>query len=239
MNETSPPLSSPPLDESYQQARQAWDDRLGTALSHARNWRLMAFAEALLLALVLAAYIHKASQASVMPYLIEVADAGQVVRPLGPPPAGYTPQSAWIQVQITEWIRRVRALPTDPVVLREQWVQAYRCVTEKGRALLTTYAQNHDPFAQLKKLMITVHVLSVVPLSATSYQVQWEESLFNAAGQTLGTPRFTGIVAIVLRPPRTEEEVRANPLGVYVDAFSWAEQLTIQDRPLGPASSPK
>jgi type IV secretory pathway TrbF-like protein len=35
--------SSVPVETPYQRAKQVWDNRIGDAYAHARNWRLMAF----------------------------------------------------------------------------------------------------------------------------------------------------------------------------------------------------
>jgi type IV secretory pathway TrbF-like protein len=33
------------------------------------------------------------------------------------------------------------------------------------------------------------------------------------------------VVSIVLQPPRTEERLRKNPLGIYVNGLSWSREL--------------
>jgi type IV secretory pathway VirB4 component len=38
--------------------------------------------------------------------------------------------------------------------------------------------------------------------------------------------RITGLFSIVITPPRTVEAVRKNPLGIYVHAFNWSQDVT-------------
>ena len=40
-----------------------------------------------------------------------------------------------------------------------------------------------------------------------------------------GLERWTAVVSIVLQPPRTEERLRKNPLGIYVNGLSWSREL--------------
>ncbi|MEP6376343.1 MAG: VirB8/TrbF family protein, partial [Lentilitoribacter sp.] len=38
-----------------------------------------------------------------------------------------------------------------------------------------------------------------------------------------GQSNHTGVLSIVIDPPRTEEALRANPLGLYVHGLNWSK----------------
>jgi hypothetical protein len=38
------------------------------------------------------------------------------------------------------------------------------------------------------------------------------------------------VVSIVLQPPRTEQRLRKNPLGIYVNGLSWSRELEAKRR---------
>ena len=44
-------------------------------------------------------------------------------------------------------------------------------------------------------------------------------------GSPSGTERWTAMLSVVLQPPRTEERLRKNPLGIYVNGLSWSREL--------------
>ena len=44
-------------------------------------------------------------------------------------------------------------------------------------------------------------------------------------GALKDTKRLTGLFSIVIRPPKTVEAVRKNPLGIYVHAFNWSQDV--------------
>ncbi|MBE2211662.1 MAG: conjugal transfer protein TrbF, partial [Xanthomonadaceae bacterium] len=39
------------------------------------------------------------------------------------------------------------------------------------------------------------------------------------------TERWNAVVSIVQQTPRTEQRVRKNPLGIYVNGLSWSREL--------------
>jgi type IV secretory pathway TrbF-like protein len=39
------------------------------------------------------------------------------------------------------------------------------------------------------------------------------------------TERWNAVVSTVLQTPRTEQRVRKNPLGIYVNGLSWSREL--------------
>lgn len=55
--------------------------------------------------------------------------------------------------------------------------------------------------------------------SDTSFNVRWTERRY-VKGAAAGLERWTAVLSIVLQPPRTEERLRKNPLGIYVNGLS-------------------
>ncbi|TKB88760.1 MAG: conjugal transfer protein TrbF, partial [Mesorhizobium sp.] len=45
-------------------------------------------------------------------------------------------------------------------------------------------------------------------------------------GNLAGTERWTAILTIVIQQPRDADRLKANPLGVYVNAISWSKELS-------------
>ena len=55
----------------YNAAREEWNDRTGSLVRQAYNWRLAFFAQFLISILLIAGLLYKSAQSSVQPYLIE------------------------------------------------------------------------------------------------------------------------------------------------------------------------
>jgi len=54
--------------------------------------------------------------------------------------------------------------------------------------------------------------------------VAWVERRY-VDGALASTERWTAILTVVLQPPRTTEQLRKNPLGVFVHALNWSREL--------------
>lgn len=207
----------------YQAAAQVWDQRIGNARVQAKNWRLMAFGCLSLALLMAGGLVWRSAQSIVTPYVVEVATSGQV-RAVGEAATPYKPNDAQIVYHLARFLTDVRSLSIDPIVVRQNWLEAYEYTTDKGAATLNDYARTNDPFARIGQTSTAVEITSVVRASASSFQVRWiERSYVN--GSPSGTERWTAVLSIVLQPPRTEERLRKNPLGIYVNGLSWSREL--------------
>jgi type IV secretion system protein VirB5 len=169
------------------------------------------------------ALVWQAGQSTVTPYVVEVDQLGEV-KVIGPAVEAYKPTDAQIAQQLARFIQNVRALPTDPIVVRQNWLEAYDFATDRGAAALNDYARANDPFGKVGKTSIAIEITSVVRASDASFQVRWIERIY-ANGQLAGTERWTAIITIVLQPPRTEDRLRKNPLGIYVNGLNWSREL--------------
>jgi type IV secretion system protein VirB5 len=208
---------------AYQKAAQVWDERIGSARAQAHNWRLMALGSLVLSLLLAGLLLWVGRSASIVPYIVEVDPKGGT-RAIGPAAEAYKPTEAQIAFHLARFVDNVRSLSIDPVVVRQNWFKAYDFVTDKAAVTLNEYARENDPFAKVGRESIAVEVASVVRASDSSFQVRWLERTFEG-GALKDTRRLTGLFSIVLTPPKTVEAVRKNPLGIYVHAFNWSQDV--------------
>lgn len=214
---------TPEPDTPYQAAGQVWDERIGSARVQAKNWRLMAFGSLSLALLMAGGLVWRSAQSIVTPYVIEVDQAGQV-RAVGEAATPYQPADAQIAFHLARFISGVRSLSIDPIVVRQSWLEAYDYTTDKGAAVLNDYARTNDPFSRIGQQSVAVQVNSVVRASDTSFQVRWTERRY-VNGAAAGLEHWTAVLSIVLQTPRTEERLRKNPLGIFVNGLSWSREL--------------
>lgn len=218
---------SPFPETPFQKAGQVWDERIGSARVQARNWRLMALGCLTLCFATSAALVWRSLQSAVTPYVIEVDDAG-AVRAVGPADARYSPSDAQIAHHLANFITHVRGLSVDPVVVRQNWLDAYAFVTDRAAITLNEYAATNDPFADIGRRSRTVDVVSVVRVSDGSFQARWTERTYDNGALT-ATVRFTGLFTLITKTPGDAETLRANPLGLYVHTLNWGEDLVTGD----------
>jgi type IV secretory pathway TrbF-like protein len=207
----------------YQKAAQVWDERIGSARVQAKNWRLMAFGSLILSAGFAAALVWQSARGTVVPWVVQVDNLGQA-QAVAPATADYRPTDPQVAWHLARFIEQVRAIPADPIIVRQNWLRAYEWTTNRGAAALNDYARANDPFTRVGRQQIAVEVSSVIRASPDSFRVAWIERRYEN-GQLAATERWTAILTIVVQPPRDAERLRANPLGIYVNAINWSREL--------------
>ncbi len=207
----------------YQRAGQVWDERIGSARVQARNWRLMAFGCLAMTGGLASSLVWQSTQSRVTPYVVEVDRLGEA-RAISEAEAGYRPTDPQIAWHLSRFIANVRGRSLDPVLVRQNWLEAYDFTTKRGSQFLGDYARGADPFANIGERTVSVQVTSVVRASERSFQVKWTETAYER-GAEAGTSRWTAILTVVIKPPTDADTLRRNPLGVYVDAVDWSREL--------------
>lgn len=220
---------TPEPETPYQRAGQLWDERIGSSRVQARNWRLMAFGGLILSSGLSSGLIWQSMQSRVVPYVVAVDSLGQPTA-LAPADREYQPTDPQIAWHLGRLIASVRSVSLDPVLMRQNWLAAYDFVTPRGRLFLDEYARASKPFDAIGERTISVQVTSVVRATASSFQVKWIESRFER-GALASTSRWTAVLTVVVRPPRSPETLRKNPLGLYVDGLDWSRELDEAPRP--------
>ncbi|KGJ05217.1 type IV secretion system protein VirB5 [Paracoccus halophilus] len=215
---------TPEPETPYQKAAQIWDERIGSARVQARNWRLMAFGSLILSAGFASALVWQSARGTVVPWVVQVDNLGQA-QTVAPANADYRPTDPQIAFHLGRFIEQVRSIPADAIIVRQNWLRAYEFTTDRGAAALNDYARANDPFTRVGRQQIAVDVSSVIRASPGSFRIAWTERHYEN-GQLSGTERWTAILTIVIQPPRTAERLRANPLGIYVNAISWSREMS-------------
>lgn len=226
---TSVRYADPPaLETPYQRAAQAWDDRIGSARVQAYHWRLAALGAFGLAGVALAGLLLQMNRSTVTPYVVEVDRQGGV-RAVGPAAEHYQPRDADIARQLSMFIRDVRSRPIDPIVLRQNWLEAYDYATDRAALMLNDYARSTEPFKDVGRKSVAIEIASVVRASETSFQIRWTERLYSS-GALSDTQHWIAILSIVLKAPRDEAQLSKNPLGIFVNSIDWSQELTANPR---------
>ncbi|WP_284777374.1 conjugal transfer protein TrbF [Agrobacterium sp. lyk4-40-TYG-31] len=215
---------SPEPETPYQKAAQAWDERIGSARVQAKNWRIMAFGSLILSAGFASALIWQSARGTVVPWVVQVDNLGQS-QAVAPAVADYRPTDPQIAFHLGRFIEQTRSIPSDAIIVRQNWLRAYEFTTDRGAATLNDYARANDPFTKVGRQQIAVEVSSVIRASNDSFRVAWTERHYEN-GQLSSTERWTAILTIVIQTPRDAERLRANPLGIYVNAISWSREMS-------------
>ncbi|MCH4559198.1 conjugal transfer protein TrbF [Mesorhizobium jarvisii] len=215
---------TPQPETPYQKAAQVWDERIGSARVQARNWRIMAFGSLILSAGLSGSLVWQSTRGTIVPWVVQVDALGQA-QAVAPAIADYKPTDPQIAWHLARFVEQVRSIPADAIIVRQNWLRAYEWTTDQGVAALNDYARANEPFAKIGKQQVAVEVSSVIRASPDSFRVAWTERRYEN-GQISTTEHWTAILTIVIQLPTDTDRLRANPLGIYVNAINWSREMS-------------
>ena len=88
--------------------------------------------------------------------------------------------------------------------------------------------EESSPFKRAIKEMVSVEVVNVLAQTPDTWEVDWIETTRDRQGVVTGKPAFmralVTIKVVEPTPATSEEQIRKNPMGIYVKDFSWSRQ---------------
>lgn len=214
----------------YNAAREEWNDRTGALIRQAYNWRLAFFAMFLIAVCLVAGLLIKSAQSSVQPYLIEHNSATGEAVGIGSLPAwNYTPQQNEYRHFLGHWLELVRSVSTDSVVVKHNWLDAYRFTTQGAANQLNEWAQKDDRLTRIGQETVSIEIVSINPIAdSRSWQIRWKETVRSKEGALKEEHAMTGVFPVKVTTPNVNDAgaLRVNPLGIKVDAgFQWSRDV--------------
>jgi type IV secretory pathway TrbF-like protein/predicted MFS family arabinose efflux permease len=194
-------------------------DRVNSAQRQVTCWRLAGLGSVSLAALLGLTLAVSMVRANVTPYTVPTARRDERLAVL-PKMEAVAPSDAEIAYVLAGFVKNVRSLSVDPVVVRANWIDALDQVTARGARTLNAYARDESPFTKIGRRTVTVVVTKVVRAAEDAFEIRWEERILET-GAPVKRERFTGAVSIVLSSPNTPRLISKNPLWLYVDRFTW------------------
>lgn len=209
-------------------ARNEFTNAFGDLAKGKRNWQLIAFALAAVLAIETIAYSQLAASSRVVPYLVQVDRLGQVVA-VGTAEEMKSPDQRLIASQLAQFIRSIRTvLPASAAVAQAEMMRrGYAFAAPEAATFLNDYfaSPKNDPRILGARITRQVEVTSVIRVpSSDVWRLQWAET--ERSTQPGGPTRVTaweGYVTVKLLPPTTAEVIQDNPLGLYATSVTWTQ----------------
>jgi type IV secretion system protein TrbF len=216
-----------PLLSPFQRARQEWDDRIGGQAKQAANWRLLAFGELGVIALLGGALAYKTLFAPLEMWAVP-ADAGGVVAGEVRPFAAqrWEPSRAQVAADIARWVEWVRTRPADGVKLRADFEKAFRFMDDTALRKLSEYNRRFDPFAayntpdRMARKTVSMTFPKVLQMEGDSYHATWTETVWEH-GQPRPPYTVSATFTATAKGQANEALVNLNPAGTTIHDFDW------------------
>lgn len=211
-------------DDPYLNARREWNERYGSYIARARNWRLAALGSIAVSLILAVGVIWLGSQSKIIPFVVEVDKLGQAVAVRPADHAAPTDQRV-VKAQLAAWIVDVRTVSADPIAQKAALTRVYAMADSSGATMLNDYYRDNSPFDAGLQRTVAVSIDAVLPISDTSYQVQWSEDVRDLQGRLFKTTHWQASIEVAFSRPTDEAVLLRNPLGIYVHSVSWTQHL--------------
>ncbi len=197
---------------------------LDAAYRQAALWRLAGLGSATLTVVLGLSLAISVVRANVLPPAVVAARRDELIAAL--PKIGNMPSDAQIAYALGDFVKDVRSLSADPVVVRANWTDALDHVTIHGAQILDAYARDETPFDKIGRRTVTVLGTKVVRTGEDTFEVRWEEQIVENS-VAVRRERFMAAISVAFSSPNTSGLITKNPLGLYVDRFTWSRDPAV------------
>lgn len=216
-------------DAPWAAAQRHMDDRFLRVAAHAENWRKSFFwmmGAALFMGVGLA---FMATQSRVEPIFIAVDKLGRTSEMgAGLNAGGKVDAALLVDREMREFIENVRTVTSDFAANNKALGRAFSRLAGAAHGYVKNDLQSHKPNEVALKKTIAVDIKIAFPITKegkqNTWQVEWSETSYDLRGDPIGEPEmWRATIQYELRPGKTIDEVKPNPVGFYVMGISWAK----------------
>jgi len=178
-----------------------------------------------------AGVIYIGSESKIVPYVIEVDKLGEAVA-VGPAQPAAPADQRVVRASLASFIFSARLVTPDLDVQRRAVFTVYAMLKTKDAATvkMNEYlngSEDTSVFNRSKKVTVSTDIETVLPISPTAWQVEWQETTRDRDGSMIGRPIPMRAVLEVYTSPTLqarESDIQRNPLGIYVRDFNWQQR---------------
>jgi type IV secretory pathway TrbF-like protein len=220
-------------ENPYLAARRTWNEHVGSVVSSRQTWQLLSILSLLIALASIGGIIHIGSQAKFVPYVVQVDKLGQALA-VAPAERAAPADVRVLEASVASFISDARLVTPDVALQRKAVFRLYSMLApnDPGTARMNEWlngTEEASPFKRAAKETVSIEIASVLQQTPETWQVDWLETTRDRQGIVKGTPvRMRSLVTVYVVEPTTdtsEEQMRNNPLGIYVREFSWSRQL--------------
>jgi type IV secretion system protein VirB5 len=215
-------------ENPYLNARRTLNDHNGAIISSRQIWQATALLALLIAIGAVGGIIHIGSQSRFIPYVVEVDKLGQANAVKRADRAAEA-DGRILHATIAAFVRDARMVSFDRNVQNDAIWRVFSLLQSSDPATtkITEYMKDPatSPTKRAETHSVGVEISSVLQQTAETWEVNWMEKVWDRQGIRVEQYRMRGLVTVYGIPPTTattEEEIRRNPLGIFVRDFTWS-----------------
>lgn len=218
----------------YLNARRTWNAHTGSVVSSRQMWQIGGLLCLLITLASVGGMTYIGAQSKFVPFMVPVDNLAQAGAPVILNPAAPT-DARVIHATVATFIGDARMVTPDIALQRKAVFRLYAHMapSDPSNTKMTEWLNGSpeaSPFKRAETESVSTEVLSVIAQSPDTWQVDWAETTRDrtSGGIKLGPVRMRALVTVYVMPPSsqtTEEQIRDNPLRIFVRDFNWSRQL--------------
>lgn len=213
-------------DAPWLSAQRQYEDRFYRLGAQVANWRLFGFICLLITAIAVCGLLYVAQQTKFVPMVFEVDKLGQTlaVEALTGPLA-VTDSKRLVYREFFDLIENLRSVSTDTQANKDRITKGFSRLKGAARGYVTEDLKKALPNVIKDTKTVQVIVKSALKETEKTWVIEWDEHSFNLKGEEIGVERWKATVSYDLAPTGEEQQIRVNPIGMYVTEISWMKVL--------------
>lgn len=210
--------------------RRTWNDYLAAQVASRKLWQTMTCLSLLIALVAVFGCVYNCTKSKYIPYVIEVDKLGHVAPTSGPLEISTFDNQRVIQATLADFIEQARTVTPDVSIQRKLIYKLYDKMNPSDPA--TTKMNDFlngdpdkNPYKRAETEMVNVEITSVLAQSEHTYQVEWDESTRSRNGALKSKAHWKALITVYIVDSRdfTEEMIRKNPAGIFIENFSWTK----------------
>ncbi len=213
-------------DNPYLSARRTWNEHVRGVISSRQSWQFIGLLSMLIALASIGGIIHIGSQSKFIPYVVQVDKLGETVA-AGPVSATTSVDPRILSATVSEFISSARVVTPDVALQRKAILKLYALLSASDPATekMNEWLNGNSPFKRAEKEMASIEIKSVLNQTANTWQVDWVETFRDRQGVIKEAKNMRALITVYTTgntSQTTEEQIRLNPLGIYIRDFSWS-----------------
>ena len=221
---------APRGENPYLNARREWNSHTGSIVTSRQMWQIVGILSLLCVLAAIGGLIHIGSQSKFIPYVVEKDKLGNLSSPVVLERAGNVDPRV-IEATVRTFIEDARMVTPDVALQRKAIFRVFAHLNPGDAAtgkMNDWYSASPltSPFKRAETSSVAVEIVSTLPQTPTTWQVDWNETTRDLAGVSKAQPiRMRALVTVYTVPLAAgKQPPELNGLLIYVRDFSWSKQ---------------
>ena len=217
----------------YLNARRTWNAHTGSVVSSGQMWQITGLLCLLIALAAVGGMTYIGAQSKFVPYMVPVDNLAQAGVPVVLDRAAPADPRV-IHSTVATFVSDARTVTPDIALQRKAVFRIYAHMAPNDPATTKMNewlngSPEASPFKRAENETVSTAILSVLAQSPDTWQIDWTETTRDRTGGVKSGPtRMRALVTVYSVPPTsqtTEEQIRDNPLRIFVRDFNWSRQL--------------